>query len=81
MEKTDKTNSIHRILPSILAILSLVLIILGVTRLYRLYTNLAHKDESIAQASLRDQRQHSVLFLSSYSQSGSMSVSISYQPE
>ena len=69
MEKTDKTNSIHRILPSILAILSLVLIILGVTRLYRLYTNLAHKDESIAQASLRDKRQHSVLFLSSYSQS------------
>ena len=69
MDKTKRSNIVSRVALSILAVLSIALILVGVSRLYGLYKNLAENDESMARASLRDQKQHSVLFLSSYSQS------------
>ncbi|MBR3225312.1 MAG: EAL domain-containing protein [Atopobiaceae bacterium] len=69
MDKTKRSNIVSRVALSILAVLSITLILVGVSRLYGLYKNLAENDESMARASLRDQKQHSVLFLSSYSQS------------
>ena len=69
MDKKMKTNIVSRVVLSLLAVLSVVFILVGVSRLYGLYKNLADNDESMARASLRDKKQHSVLFLSSYSQS------------
>ncbi len=69
MNKTMRSNIASRVALSALAILSVILMVLGVSRLYGLYKNLADNDESIARASLQDEKQHSVLFLSSYSQS------------
>jgi len=69
MDKKMRANIASRVVLSLLAVLSVVLILVGVSRLYGLYKNLADNDESMARASLRDKKQHSVLFLSSYSQS------------
>ena len=69
MDKKMKASIASRVALSLLAVLSVVLILVGVSRLYGLYKNLADNDESMARASLRDKKQHSVLFLSSYSQS------------
>ncbi|MBO7674800.1 MAG: EAL domain-containing protein [Atopobiaceae bacterium] len=69
MNKTMRTNIVSRVALSVLAALSVVLMLVGVSRLYGLYKNLADTDGSIARASLRDKKQHAVLFLSSYSQS------------
>ncbi|MEE0026391.1 MAG: ABC transporter substrate binding protein, partial [Atopobiaceae bacterium] len=64
-----RSNIVSRVALSVLAILSVVLMLVGVSRLYGLYKNLADNDGSMARASLRDKKQHAVLFLSSYSQS------------
>ena len=69
MDKTRRSNIVSRVALTILAVLSISLILLGVSRLYGLYKNLADSDETMARASLRDKKQASVLFLSSYSQS------------
>lgn len=69
MDKTMRSNIVSRVALSVLAILSVVLMLVGVSRLYGLYKNLADNDGSMARASLRDKKQHAVLFLSSYSQS------------
>lgn len=69
MDKTRRSNVVSRVALTILAVLSILLILVGVSRLYGLYKNLADNDESMARASLRDKKQASVLFLSSYSQS------------
>lgn len=69
MDKTMRTNIVSRIALSILAVLSIALMLVGVSRIYGLYKNLADNDGSMARASLRDKKQHAVLFLSSYSQS------------
>ena len=69
MDKTRRSNVVSRIALTILAVLSILLILVGVSRLYGLYKNLADNDESMARASLRDKKQASVLFISSYSQS------------
>ena len=69
MDKTMRSNVVSRIALSILAALSVALMLVGVSRLYGLYKNLADNDGSMARASLRDSKQHAVLFLSSYSQS------------
>ncbi len=69
MHKTMRANIVSRIALSVLAVFSVALMLVGVSRLYGLYRNLADSDKSMARASLRDEQQHSVLFLSSYSQS------------
>ncbi len=69
MDKTMRSNIVSRVALSVLAVLSVVLMLVGVSRLYGLYKNLAENDGTMARASLRDKKQHSVLFLSSYSQS------------
>lgn len=69
MDKTKRANIASRVALSVLAVLSVTLILVGVSSLYSLYKNLAENDGSVARASLRDKRQHAVLFLSSYSQS------------
>ena len=69
MKKTMRASIVPRVVLSVLAILSVVLMVVGVSRLYGLYKNLADSDGSMARASLQDEKQHSVLFLSSYSQS------------
>ncbi len=69
MDKTMRSNIVSRVALSVLAVLSVVLMLVGVSHLYGLYKNLADNDGSMARASLRDKKQHSVLFLSSYSQS------------
>ena len=69
MDKTMRTNIASRVALSVLAVLSVAFMLFGVSRLYGLYKNLADNDGSMARASLRDKKQHSVLFLSSYSQS------------
>ena len=69
MDKTRRSNVVSRVALTILAVLSILLILVGVSRLYGLYKNLADNDESMARASLRDKKQASVLFISSYSQS------------
>ena len=69
MDKTMRSNIVSRVALTILAVTSISLILVGVSRLYGLYKNLADNDESMARASLRDEQQHTVLFLSSYSQS------------
>ena len=69
MDKTMRSNVVSRVALTILAVTSISLILLGVSRLYGLYKNLADNDGTMARASLRDEQQHAVLFLSSYSQS------------
>ncbi len=69
MDKTMRSSIVSRVVLSILAVLSVALMLVGVSRLYGLYKTLADNDGSMVRASLRDRRQHAVLFLSSYSQS------------
>ena len=69
MDKTKRANILSRVALTVLAVLSVALMLVGVVRLYGLYKNLADNDGSMARASLRDEQQHAVLFLSSYSQS------------
>ena len=69
MDKTMRSNIVSRVALTALAVLSISFMLVGVSRLYGLYKNLAANDGSMARASLRDKKQHAVLFLSSYSQS------------
>ena len=69
MDNKMRTNIVPRIALAVLAVFSVLFMLVGVSRLYGLYKNLAANDESMARASLRDKKQHAVLFLSSYSQS------------
>ena len=69
MKKTMRANIVPRVIMGVLAVLSVVFMVVGVSRLYGLYKTLADNDGSMARASLQDEKQHSVLFLSSYSQS------------